>query len=397
MREMNRAAALPSVLLCLALAYAAGLVPTGAEDTAVLTGTVADAAGRPLAGAEVTISGDGVGRSSARTPESGVYRFPGLRPFHRYRIAVEEPGYRSIEYDGMRLEPGRTRVIDFRMNRPGDRDVVVLATRDPFPYDDLVRAFRQHLDVPVRVVDLDAEPDPAERVRQVAAERPSLILGAGLKAARLIRRDVSVAPVILTLIDDSRRYDLQSANLCFLANNPDPDSLLRRVIAVLPQARSIGLLYDADASALLARDLRDAAGRRGLHVELRPAYSQRELAGDLARLRDPIDALLVPYDPLTATPRARDRITAWARGHRVPVIAPAPEWVRQGALLSYGAPAERLGEEAARIAEQILFHARQPADFSLRLPENPLVAVNRETAAELGVTIPPSLGVDETF
>src|SRR3989442_3833934 len=42
----------------------------------------------------------------------------------------------------------------------------------------------------------------------------SLILGTGLRAARLIRREVGDIPSLLTLVTDPRRYDLQTATTC---------------------------------------------------------------------------------------------------------------------------------------------------------------------------------------
>src|SRR5207245_11780975 len=117
------------------------------SDSAVLKGSVTDSAGHPLAGIHVRISGDGVGSAASRSGPDGTYRFPGLRPFARYRIAAGMAGYRTVEYDGLELEAGRTRVIDFRLRRPGEREIVVLASRDPFRYVDLVRAFSHALTV----------------------------------------------------------------------------------------------------------------------------------------------------------------------------------------------------------------------------------------------------------
>jgi putative tryptophan/tyrosine transport system substrate-binding protein len=396
MRTQTRAAAVALPILCLGLVLMVEPAPCLAADTAVLTGTVYDSARHPLAEALVSISGDGVGRSTTLTQANGVYRFPGLRPFHEYRLAVEEPGYRPVEYEGMVLEPRRTRVVDFRLKKPGERDVVVLASRDPFPFQELVDAFTARLGMPVRVIDLDAERDPAAMVRSIAAERPDLVVGAGLRAARLIRREVRDSPAILTLIDEIRRYDLESANLCSLANNLTPDELLGKVKSLLPGAKSMAVVYDAESSALLARDLRETAARLRLRVELQPNYGAGRITANLAKLHDLPDVLVVPYDPLTSTPRARERIMSWAARRGVPVVAPGPEWVRRGALLFYGSPEDRLGEDAALIASQILFGTRQPADFSLFSPRHPIVAVNRQTAEALGVTIPPGFGAEES-
>jgi len=385
------------VLLLVAIAVACRGAEAWGSESAVLNGVVADSEGRPLAGARVSISGNGVGNASTLTRDDGSYRFPALRPFTSYRLTAARRGLRTVEYDGMRLEAGRARVINFRLKRPGEREVVILVSRDPFPYEDLVRGFSRTLRVPTRVIDLDAEADPSESVRRAAAEKPNLILGAGLRAARLIRSEVRDVPSILTLVNDPRLYDLRATNLCFLATNPAPEDLLRQVTALLPGASRVGLVYDATVSQLLARDLREAAGGRGLRVELAPCYEPRGIEGALDRIRGRIDALLVPFDRLTATPRAIDVITGWALRNRIPTAAPQPDWVRHGALFSYGAPLERIGEEASGMASQILAQTRQPADFDLRVPGNLLLSVNRTTAAALGVTLPSDLTFDVIY
>jgi ABC-type uncharacterized transport system substrate-binding protein len=363
-----------------------------ASDLAVVKGIVADARGAPIAGAEVTLEADGVAAIRARTARHGNYRFPALRPFATYRISAGRAGYRGVEYDGLRLESNARRTVNFRLKRPGERDVIILTSRDPFPDEDLVRSFSRGIALPAHVIDLDAEADPKEAVRHAAAEKPDLILTTGLRAARLVRETIRDVPALLTLISDPRRYDLQATNTCFLMNNPDPADLVRHAVRLLPSARRVGVLYDAHLSALLARDLRAALEAAGLQAVLLPCRDRARIGDTLSHLTGRVDALLVPYDPLTAAPGILEKLTSWALRHRVPLLAPGPEWVRHGALLSYGVSQERLGDDAAILADEILFQTRQPSELGLRLPENALLAVNRSTARTLGLALPPLEG-----
>ena len=371
------------VLLCLAFPIT---VP-GAERGSV-NGSVADSEGRPIEGAQVSLSGEGARPVAVLTPADGTFRFPGVRPYAGYTITAEREGYRSIEYRGLRVESSRKRVVNFRLKRPAEREVVVLASRDPFPYADLVHGFINGLGIPARLIDLDAEADPAEMVRHVAAEKPNLILATGLKAGRLVRSEIRDVPSILTLISDPRRYDLQAANICFLALNPDPGAVFERLTTLLPGIRRIGILYDANLSMLLARDFRDAAEARGLGVDLHPCHGPEALRTVLRDVGGRVDALLVPDDPITLIPGAVDAISRWSLEHHLPLLAPGEEWVGRGALLSYGVPHRQIGEQARDIARAILFESRQPEDFNLSLPRWSTLAFNRTTAEALGVKIP---------
>jgi len=369
----------------------------GAPETAVISGIVVASARAPLSGAGVTLSGDGIAAWRVTTDARGRYRFPGVEPRHLCSVAAEHAGLRSVTYEGMLTEAGRTRFVHFRLKRPGELDVVVLVTRDPFPHEEFVRGFTARIGAPVRVINLDREPDPAEAVRRVRAERPNLIVGAGLRAARHIRREAPDVPAILTLITDPRRYDLQTGSNGFIMSQPDADRLLERVTAVLPGLKRIGLAYQADTASLLAGDLRDAAERRGLHVEFGLCRSQRDLLPALDAMRGRVDVLVVPNDDLTSTPRAQEILTAWALKNHVPLAVPSPEWVERGALFSYGASYERLGEETSAVAAKVLDGVMRPADFSVLRSREFELTVNRATATHLGVEIPSGLRVEAVY
>ena len=81
----------------------------------------------------------------------------------------------------------------------------------------------------------------------------------------------------------------------------------------------------------------------------------------------------------------------------MPLAVPTPEWVEHGALFSYGASYERLGEETSRVAEQILRGVFQPSDFKTLRSKEFELAVNGSTAKLLGVQIPSGLQVETTY
>jgi ABC-type uncharacterized transport system substrate-binding protein len=392
-RPPPSAAALVAVL---ALALAAA-PRTALAEAAGLHGRVIDARGRPLVGIGLTLRPTRGGIAHAVTDALGEYRFVGQRPGITCALEASAEGYRAVIYEGIRLEGSRVREFDVRLKRPGDRDVVFLLSRDPYPFDELLRSLLETLEAPVRTLDLDTVADPEEAVRQVRAERPNLILGTGLKTARIVRREIREIPAILTLLGDPRRYDLEAENLSYVAVNPAPGDLIARLRAFLPDAHRLGLLYDAHASARVARDLARAAKKAGLEVVLRPCYAVHELDAALATLDGQVDALAVPFDPVSMDPEAVDAVTRWALTHRVPLAAPTPEWVRRGALFSYGATSETIGREVSSLAMQILGTQPVHSETGLRTPAAAFLALNETTAIALGVDVPAGITVDATY
>jgi len=385
------AATLTAALVCAA-------PPLEAVGIGALSGAVEDARGRPIADASVTLVAHRGGQALARTGEDGAYRIPAQRTDEQYTLRVEAAGFRPVAYDGLVLSAGRTKRFDVRLKRPGERDVAVFLSRDPYPFDDLLRGLLQGLDAPARTFDLDTVSEPEETVRRIEAERPNLILGSGLLAARLVRREVRDIPAILSLLGDPRLHDLEAANLSFVTTNPSPADLMRRVRQFLPRARRIGLLFDARASTLVARDLRKAANHEGFNVITRPCYEPEKIEQALHALAGKVDALVVPFDPLSLSPKALDDVTHWSLAERVALVAPGPEWVRRGALFSYGPTPETIGRDLSYLARQMLFEGLQPSPGeSQRVPGDAVLTVNGTTALALGVEIPGGVSVDATY
>jgi putative ABC transport system substrate-binding protein len=64
--------------------------------------------------------------------------------------------------------------------------------------------------------------------------------------------------------------------------------------------------------------------------------------------------------------------------------------VESGALMSYGANYEKIGEQAARLMDAVL-HGTKPSDIPIELPETVEFVINAKTAATLGITIPDAV------
>jgi ABC-type uncharacterized transport system substrate-binding protein len=368
-----------------------------ADVASSVSGTVTDTHGVAIESAQVTLTGLRGGSARVKTDAFGSFRFPSQTAGAEYALSVAADGYRTIVYEGFRLEPARPRRFEVRLKHPGDRDVVVLLSRDPYPFEDLMRGILQNLDAPVRVVNLDKEEHPDETVRGLAAEKPNLILGTGLLTARLVRRQVKDIPAILTLISDPRRYDLEAVNISFIATNPPPDELIRRVQEFVPKARRLGLVYDSENAPLVARDIRQAAIKAGFTVRMRACYDRRTLEMELDHLKGRIDVLAVPFDPVTVGEGALDTVTAWALRNRIPLAAPGPDWVRRGALFSYGATPETIGRDVSRLANQVLYASGQPAESGYHAASAPFLAVNEATAVALGLAMPVGVTIDAVY
>jgi putative ABC transport system substrate-binding protein len=93
--------------------------------------------------------------------------------------------------------------------------------------------------------------------------------------------------------------------------------------------------------------------------------------------------------------QARMLIPKLALARRLPLCAYSKETFEHGALVSYGPDNVDTCRRAAIYVEKIL-KGTQPADIPVEQPTKLELLVNRRTAAELGIAVPPSLLVSAT-
>src|SRR5215813_435712 len=86
----------------------------------------------------------------------------------------------------------------------------------------------------------------------------------------------------------------------------------------------------------------------------------------------------------------RATIAALALEHRLPTIMEARVYVEAGGLMSYGPNVPDIFRRTATYEDKIL-KGTNPAELPVEQPATFELVINLKTAAQLGLTIPPSL------
>jgi putative ABC transport system substrate-binding protein len=158
---------------------------------------------------------------------------------------------------------------------------------------------------------------------------------------------------------------------------------------LVPQARLIGYLLNPNNSAIEPNiaSAREAAGVKGLRLEILKAGTESEIDNIFATLTQHVGALLVA-DPLFDS--RREQIVALAARYRVPAIYTWREYVAAGGLISYGTSLTGSYRLAGGYVAKILNGAK-PADLPVQQPTTFELVINLNTAKALGLTVPPSI------
>jgi putative ABC transport system substrate-binding protein len=157
-----------------------------------------------------------------------------------------------------------------------------------------------------------------------------------------------------------------------------------------PRTRVIGLLLNSNSLTpeRIIGSAREAAGAKGLQLEILKAGSDSEIDAAFATLVQlHVDALIVT-DPLFDS--RFEQIAALAAQHAVPAMYIQRKYVEAGGLVSYGAIFTAAYRQVGVYAGRILKGAK-PADLPVQRSTNFELVINLKTAKALGLTVPQSL------
>ena len=167
---------------------------------------------------------------------------------------------------------------------------------------------------------------------------------------------------------------------------------------LVPRLHRLAIMFNlGNAQPVLEMGETQAAARM-LGLEVVPLVIQRpeDIAAAFPTLKARADALYVAVDQLMVA--NRESILSSALEARLPTIFSTRDFVKAGALMSYGPSYTERFRHAADYVNKIL-HGTKPGDLPVDQPTKFELVINLKTAKALGLAIPPSMlrRVDEVI
>ena len=211
----------------------------------------------------------------------------------------------------------------------------------------------------------------------------------------LARELVALAPAVIACVGTPETRALQAATrsipIVFMQAQ-DPVELGFVASLARPGGNTTGfsmMSAELDAKRLeLLHEIAPSLSRAAFLIN--PGTSPPGLAKRLADAEAAAsEALLVQGDPLLSGTESR-RIIDFAVAHRLPTVFENNSVVARGGLLSYGPDLLANARLAAGYVDKILKGA-SPADLPVQQSVKFVLAINLNTAKELGLTVPQSI------
>ena len=289
----------------------------------------------------------------------------------------------------------RTYRVGFLALEPGEDSSVLANPLRDLGYvqgKNLALQFRSAAGDPARL------PALAEELVQTAPD--VLVAGWGTLAPKALKAATTTLPIVFAVVGDPVGAGLVQSlarpggNLTGQSGQSSEfkSKQLQLLLTCVPGQRVVGVFANPDTpySALALKELRAGADQFGVRLEVMEVRRPVEFTS--ARMDALVAAgatsLFVVEDPLSNS--LRSAIVEQATRLRLPIISGQVDFVRAGALMSYGIDDT---DRYRRVAEYVdkIFKGAKPSDLPVEQPTRFILVINLRTAKTLGVTVPPSL------
>ena len=284
---------------------------------------------------------------------------------------------------------------------PEEKYVVdILTNKGIKQYDQSIAGFETELaqknfNVSYNIYDQDLAQNPSI-VGEILDTKPNHVLAVGTEKALFAKENFKDLPVVFSMVLDPieggivESWDNSGKNLSGVSLKISVEKQFEKLKKILPDVKSVGMLYDAKNKQGLRLEAEHAAQNLGLRLVAKSVISKADVADALDELVTEVDCLWAGVDTLIYNPQSAKHILLTTLRSKIPFMAFSSHYVDAGALMALECDYEDIGKQTADIVTKILA-GESPGSIPIEFPRKLKLITNQNTAEVLDLQIPQEL------
>lgn len=265
-----------------------------------------------------------------------------------------------------------------------DCRIVVLMSHSESPYREVLAGFQktiteQRKDAKCNVFVMESDKAHIlQKLHDIKKIKPDIIFTVGTTPTAEILRVFTDIPIIATLIlDDAMIRQARNATGVILTFPIETQFYLLKKF--LPEARTIGVMYNPSENLENIRSAKTIAGKMGLDLYPVEVDSPKDIPGALKVLANGADVLWGINDALVFNSLTAKQILLFSFRNHIPFVGLSSAWVKAGALYALEYDFYDIGVQCAEKAIKMLQGAKV-GSLPVCLPRKLLYTLNLRTA-----------------
>ena len=286
--------------------------------------------------------------------------------------------------------------------RAGERIVLLVSANDA-PFKETLAGFSEYLahqgiQSGFEVVNLDGDAGKAgPAIQKIKSGGTRLVLTLGSLATDAAVRQISDIPIVACLV--LRTEGLKNTRNATGVGLEFPlETQIERLRQILPNARTIGVIYNPDENQRRVDAAAEIAKKAGLRIEAYAIRSPQEIPAALNMLSRRVDVLWGIPDSITLSPLMAKNVLLFSLRNSIPFVGPSAAWVKAGALYSLDGDYADLGAQCGEIATRVL-QGTAPESIPAVAPRKVQYSLNLNTARQMKLLLTDQLvsGARQTY
>lgn len=260
--------------------------------------------------------------------------------------------------------------------------IAIVISRQIQPYIVVVHEIKNGVNAVFYEYNLDEDKRNIRKIiAEILSKKPDIIVAVGTEAAEGCSGKTGGVPTIFTMVLNPYLLKL---NMSGVSLDISAKAQIQGLQKVLPGAKRIGVIYNPVVSAPLI----SAAQKENISLIASPIRSESQVVPALKNMlyQRKIDAFWLVPDPIVANQAIAKYILETTLKANIPVFAPSPVFVKNGALFSISADYAKIGRQTVKCIQKILANGK--GKISIEEPADSLLTINLKTAELMNIVIP---------
>jgi len=263
-------------------------------------------------------------------------------------------------------------------------EVVVLKTSDIAPYNEALQGFKSSCNCNVRELDL-SETEGHDIVRKILKINPDVVLAIGMDSLNHAERLKDVT-VVYTMVPYPELVRPARVNISGVSMSLSPEKYLDTMLAVFPDAKRIGVVYDPKNMDAFIMEASQLAQSKDITLVLKKASSPGSVPSLIDRMKEKIDILWMLPDTTVINSETINYMLLFSFQNKVPLFTFSKKYLEMGAVAALTIDPFDLGAQAGEIAKKLSAegNVKTPVRINAR---KTVLSVNKKVAKKIGIRI----------
>lgn len=227
--------------------------------------------------------------------------------------------------------------------------------------------------------------------QKFVSEGVDLILSIATPTSQAAVNATTTIPIVFSAVTDPivaglvKNLENSGNNVTGISDLTPVKKQFQLIKEILPKAKAVGTIYNlAEANSVRLNELaKEACADLGLELIEATVSSSADVLLAARSLVGKVDAIYISTD--NATVSALDAVVQVTIENKIPLILADPTTLNKGALVALGFDYYQHGQQTAPIVIKIL-EGTKPTDIPVEFAKNVQLAVNLDTAKEIGMS-----------